>query len=221
MRKSSLVCLIAGLFLLTGAGSVSATTVNLIWTAASDPSATGIGTNAVQVSGAGVTLTLDYVVGIDANGVSSFGLDIEFDTDGGNELNILGFSEITWANAKANRNLVPIAQGLTKSVESGSAGPEGQLFGFDLFTLGLGPNNLTLAFARMVFVTTANTATDGLDIFATNERDPTATALFDNNSANIAFALPSASVGLLPEPHGIAMLGLAIGTLAAAGWRRR
>ncbi len=232
MRKSSLVCLIAGFFLLFGAFSASASTVNLIWTTSSDPSATGLGTNAVSVSsGGGVSLTLDLVIGVDAAGLGAFGADFEFDvgSEFDNELNLSSSQELSWGNAKATRTLKPLApglgkdeNGLTTSLESGTGGPEGQLFGFDLFSLGTGASNLTLAFARMVFVTTANVQTDGLDLFATLERDPFGTAFYNNSNGQIPIdiAAIAASVNLLPEPQSVAMLVLAVGMLTAAGWRR-
>lgn len=223
MRKSSLVCLIAGLFLLFGAFSASASTVNLIWVAASDGAATGIGTSTVTTV-AGTTLTLDLVIGVDAAGLGAFGADFEFDigSEFDNELNIVRAQELSWGNAKATRTLKPLGPGLASSLESDTGGPEGQLFGFDLFSLGTGASNLTLSFARMVFVTTANVATDGLDLFATLERDPLGTVFFDNsnNQIPINIAAITASVNLLPEPQSVAMLTLAVGMLTAAGWRR-
>lgn len=225
MRKSSLVCLIAVLFLLAGTFSASASTVSLRWVGSSDASATGLGTNAILVpAGGGTTLTLDLVIGADALGLSAFGLDLEFDvgTEFDDELEILSFQEFSWANAKAARTLEQFNIGITRTQESGALGPEGQLFGFEAFTIGSGPISATLSFARIVFRTNPSVATDSLDIFATNERDAFATAFFDNAGNQITFDLNDlrASVGVLPEPQSVAMLALAVGTLVAAGWRR-
>jgi hypothetical protein len=206
--------------MLVGASSASATTVQLLWTGSSDvANTTGLGTSTVGVAGPGVTLTLDLVFGIDANGLSAYGLDIEFDREPnlGNELDIVSFQEFTWANAKGTRNLTTLTNGISRTQESNGS-VEGQLFGFEAFTLGSGPNNLTLTFARMVFVT--NTVqTDGLDLFSANESDPFATIFFDNVGNVIPISTFSATVNL-PEPHSIALLALAIGTLTAAGWKR-
>jgi hypothetical protein len=225
VRKSSLVSLIAGLFLLVGVSSASASTVNLIWTGTSDPAnTTGIGTSTVGVNGSGVILTLDLLIGIDELGLSSAGLDLEFDVGLDNELDIVSFSEQSWANAKATRTLTQLSPGLSGTQES-SASEEGQLFGFETFTLGLGAQSITLTFARMVFVTTPNVSSDSLDLFATNERDPSATVFFDNNGLAVSFSnitdiTQIAAAVNLPEPQSVALLALAVGTLVAAGWRR-
>ncbi len=225
MRKLSFVAVLTALAF---SSAVSASTVTFLWVGSSQPVA-GIGTSTADVSGAvgPVTLTLDVVVGADANGVSSFGLDIEFDTDGDNELDLLSYAEITWQNAKATRNLVPIAPGLNSTQESQTGGPEGQAFGFDLFTLGSGPNNITLTFARVVFVTDPTRASTaaydpGDDIFSTNERDPSASAAFSNAGAPIPFQAGARVIGLnpVPEPGTIGLLGLGLASLAVASRRR-
>jgi hypothetical protein len=195
--------------------------VNLLWTGASDPSATGLGTSNVSVSGAGVTLTLDLVFGIDANGLSAYGMDIDFDSDGNNELDIVSFSQLSWANAKGTRSLIPLTAGLGGTQESQSGGPEGQLFGFTAFTLGSGPESITLSFARMVFVTTPAVTADGFDIFAVNERDPLATVFFDNPGNQILMPLPRASVHLIPEPASALLLGAGLAALGTAARRVR
>lgn len=220
MRKSSLIHLIAAFLMLVGASSASATTVNLLWTASSDAGATGIGTSTIGLSTAnpGVLLTLDLVIGIDAAGLSAYGLDVEFDTDLDNELDIVSFQELSWENAKATRTLGNITVGIVGSQES-TASVEGQVFGFEAFTLGTGAANLTLTFARMVFVTTGAVNSDGLDLFSSNERDPFATAFIDNAGIQLNIPAFGATVNL-PEPQSVALLVLAIGTLTAAGWKR-
>lgn len=222
MRKLTFVAVLTALAFTS---AVSATTVNLRWTGSSQ-AVLGLGTNVVDVSGAvgPVTLTLDVVIGVDAAGLGAAGLDLEFDTDGLNELDKLSSQEISWGNAKATRTLKPLAAGLASSQESQDVGPEGQLFGFDLFSLGTGASNVTITFARVVFQTSAlRAATDGSDIFSTNERDPLATVFFNNANNQIAVAQLGASVNGLnpvPEPGTIGLLGLGLASLAVASRRR-
>jgi hypothetical protein len=227
MRKLSFVAVLTALAF---GSAASATTVNLRWTGSSDGAVAGLGTNVVDVSltSGPVTLTLDLVIGIDSGGLSAFGTDIEFDNDGDNELDLLGFQEFTWANAKGTRNLTNLTVGISRTQESGNGGPEGQAFGFEAFTLGTGASSITLTFARLVFLTDASRAgaPDGFDIFSSNESDPFATIFFNNAGLNIQIAPFAAAVngnGLappIPEPGTFALLGLGLGSLAVASRRR-
>jgi opacity protein-like surface antigen len=222
MRKLSFGAVLTALAF---GSAASASTVSLRWTGASDAGVAGLGTSVVDVSGAvgPVLLTLDLVIGIDSAGLSAYGTDLEFDTDGANELDLVSFQELSWANAKATRTLGNITPGIVKTQESGSGGPEGQVFGFEAFTLGTGANNLTLTFARVVFRTSAGRAqSDGDDIFSSNERDPFATAFINNAGAQLQIAPFGAAVNgaVIPEPGTFALLGLGLGSLAVASRRR-
>ena len=223
MLLSRCVIWITALFISLNAVPASATTWSLLWVGASDPNAVGIGTSSIDVSGPGTTLTLDYVFGIDGSGVSVFGLDVEFDVGNefDDELDILSFQELSWRNAKATRRLTQLSPGIAWTQESDST-REGQLFGFEAYTLGSGPINLTLSFARMVFVTTPRVQTDGPDLFGTNERDPLATAALDNTGLLLLrFPLPTARVNLIPEPATAVLLGVGLSALAVSAQRRR
>ena len=101
MRKLSVVALIAGLSLLGVAGAAGATSVNMVWTGASSGTING---SSVAVSGtANATLTLDVQIDIDSRGLAAAFMTFDFDTDLGNELNLLSFSEVPWSrvNKKA------------------------------------------------------------------------------------------------------------------------
>jgi hypothetical protein len=196
----------------------------MIWTGASSAGfVAGLGTSDIYVSGSEpATLTLDVIAFIDANGLLALGLDLEFDRapELGDELNVLHATNLL-------RQRIPGGGGalgfppLARTQES-TADNEGQLFGFQFFTLGVGPSNATLASARAIFTTNPpNVQSDGDDIFATNESDPFATVAFDNRGQLIPFPLPRASVNLIPEPASAWLVGLGLAALGAAAARSR
>lgn len=217
--------LLAGFGLLV-ATSASAGTVSMIWANGAGGVVSGIGTTSVEVSTTAVaTLSLDVVLDIDTPNFTAGGIDIEFDTDLGNELNILSFTELGWTNAKASRSLLQITQGVVSSQES-TGGAEGQVFGLEAFTLGSGPQNTTLTFARIVFTTNpANVSTDGFDVFETSERDNSLFVQSDGPGLVIELALPgplavNGGAPPFPEPGTLGLVGLGFGLLVAAGRRR-
>ena len=218
MRKT-LVAVLASIAILGAPLAAFAGTVSLVWAAGvGGGTITGLGSSTVFVGGTAVaTLSLDIVVDVGTEGLLAGGIDIEFDTDLGDELNILSFTELGWTNAKSSRNLLNITQGIVSSLES-AGGNEGQVFGLEAFTLASGPQNTTLTFARIVFVTNpSNVATDGADVFETSERD--ATLFADLQTPTGTFPLPGPATVNLPEPASYAMIALAAGCLFGA--RRR
>lgn len=151
--------------------------------------------------------------------MSALGYDFEFDVDLGDELNLVAFAELSWANAKATRTLTQITRGISQTQESTSL-QEGQLFGFEAFTLGTGASNVTFTFARMTFATNPEQVrSDGFDLFSTNERDPFV-CQFSTIGCLEPFLPIGARVELIPEPSTITMLVVGIALLARATLRR-
>lgn len=215
LRLHAAGCALA--LVLTPIWGASATTVSFVWTGASSAGpVAGLGTSSVFVSGSDpATLTLEIQFDLDSLGLVATGVHIEFDTEPelDDELDIASYLEVPYTSPTST--LRPLAPGVFSSQESTSTA-EGQIFGLEIFTLGTGPRNITLTFARIVFTTKPlNVATDGDDIFTTNERDPGDT-LWADNSNEIHPLLIRASVNLIPEPASAALLGLGLGALAAA-----
>jgi hypothetical protein len=73
----------------------------------------------------------------------------------------------------------------------------------------------------MIFVTTPRVATDGFDLFSSNERDPFATAFIDNQGRAIDVPQLRASVNLIPEPASGLLLGASLTTLGISTRRSR
>lgn len=93
--------LISIAFTLSFIEPAQALTVSFVWRGGvSAAPISGLGTNQVVVSNADpATLTLDIEIGVGAAEVlSAASVDLEFDTDGGNELDIQSWSEFSWAD---------------------------------------------------------------------------------------------------------------------------
>ncbi len=222
--RSALLLLSASAGLLASEPSRALSASFVFRNGVSAASIAGLGTSAVAVSGAEpATLTLDLEVGIGSEGLIAIAHDIEFDLgpDFDDELDILSFSELSWESADGTHNLRPISPGLAWIQES-NAQQEGQLFGFEAFTLGSGPINVTLSFARAVFVTNPpNVQTDGDDIFTTNGNPIDCRIVFWFGGCSNELLFAAARVDLIPEPASGALLGLGLAALAAAlRWAR-
>ena len=85
-------------FLLLTPSIASSTSVSLVWQNSAGGPIDSVSGNSVTLVGSGVaTLTLDVVIDVDSRGLEAAFLTFDFDTDFGNEVNILAWEEISWA----------------------------------------------------------------------------------------------------------------------------
>ncbi len=221
MRKL-LIALTASVCFVVFSSAASATSVNLVWTAAAGGTIDPVSGNSVAVSStAAATLTLDIQMEIDSLGLAGAFLRLDFDTDLGNEVNILSWEEISWAKTNSKgittRTLAPLAAGIQSTQESTGA-QGGYVFEFDGTSLTTGPSSTTLTFARLVFSTNfANVMTDGDDIFTSGIMGCNSPSCDITDTVTFG----GASVNLVPEPSTLSLLVLSFGGLLLAGRRGR
>jgi hypothetical protein len=140
-------------------------TVTLRWSGTTGSGTTG--SSAITVSNSQPeTLTLEIVIDTHTAELNGLSLSLKYDTDGDDELDQIHRKELTWQNSKATRILGPINPYIASSQES-SATLEGQIYGFEGISLASGPTNVSLVFARIVFVTKpGHIQNDGSDVIS-------------------------------------------------------
>lgn len=205
--------------LVLSARLAAATSINLVWTGTSGSGS--IGSSSISVSATEPeTLTLEMILDVDGLGLSYLQVSVQFDRDLRDELDLLSIETLSWSNPKGPGNFIGL--GFETSQES-DATAGGEIVTFQGFTLGLGPRNTTLTFARMVFATNpSNLSNDGPDVFSLF-LTPDDRALFVTCNGVCFFDVHpefgSAEVNVIPEPLPLSLLGLGIGVLALAGRR--
>ena len=230
MRKLVFVALMASVSFLGFTSVAGATSVNLhiVGAHTNNNGIHSVAGDAITINPSGtVTITVDVQLDVDSRGTSAAFLSLLFDTDGGNELNMLSFDELAWSKTNkkgvVQANFTQLTPGIGASQES-QDGLEGQLFTFEGASTGAGPSSTTLTFARVVFETNhGKVITDGDDIFSGQfgVQD-----VFADNGTPVALNIASSvtfggiAVNLVPEPGTISLLGLGIGALVLAGRRR-
>jgi hypothetical protein len=225
MRRTVGLVTILIFFGLTGVANATSVVLTFVGAISSGQGITGLGTNELGMCCASpATLTMDIQMTVDSRGVSNAVFSIRFDSDLRNELNILSIQEIAWSNMSMSRNLSPVNPGITSSQESFTGAQEGQAFSFEGVTLGSGPRNTTLTFARIVFATNPVPLWDGPDIFA-GLFNPGVDGFFTDGGQDIGSAVfptatsVTASLGV-PEPATFSLFALGIGALTLAAGRR-
>ncbi|MFP6624269.1 MAG: PEP-CTERM sorting domain-containing protein, partial [Myxococcota bacterium] len=133
-----------------------------------------------------------------------------FDTDFGDELNLISVTELLTA---------PFAFNFTvgcQSAQESTGSQAGNVLTCEAATFGAGPSLTTVDIIDLVFLVTANVATDGSDI-ETGLFNTGIDGVFDNGASALS-VIPifgQAAVNLLPEPGtgllaGLGLLGCAL-----------
>ena len=200
----------AAVFFITAvlAFNASATSIDITFTATD-----GLGTVGSNTISAlpGDTLSATVSLTADSAGVSSYGISLLFDTDFGDELNLISVTELLTAPFSFNFNAG------CESTEESTGSQAGSVLTCEAATFGVGPSLATVAIIDLVFQVTANVESDGLDI-ETGLFNPGFDGVFDNQQSSLVASaiFGQAAVNLLvPEPGtgllvGLALLGFAL-----------
>ena len=188
--------------------NASATSIDITFTATD-----GLGTVGSNTISAlpGDTLSATVSLTADSDGVSVYGISLLFDTDFGDELNLISVTELLTAPFTFNLNV-----GCESSEES-TGSQAGNVLTCEAATFGVGPSLATVAIIDLVFQVTANVESDGFDI-ETGLFNTGFDGVFDNQQSSLAVSaiFGQAAVNLsTPEPStgllvGLGLLGFAL-----------
>lgn len=190
-----------------------AAAVSFEWTATSGSGSPG--SNFIFAA-PGDQLTLDILLTADAEGVSSYGISMEFDNDFGNELNLLEATERLPGGFQFH-----LTPGVAATVES-DALTVGRVDTFEAATFGAGPNSTTFVIGQVRFLATANLATDGSDIFA-GLFNSGIDGIFNSSGFDIGPTanFEEAGVNLVPIPAALPLFASGVAVLGFLIRRRR
>jgi len=231
MRRFACVLMVAMAGLLGFAGSASANaTLDLIWTGSTNTSAV-LGGSAIQAA-SGDTLTLAVYITAGTEGLSSYGISIEFDSALLNQLNVVGTAEyglkptVTCTPFPScffdTPTMAPFTPGVSSVIESTTSAP-GFVYTFEAGTLG---NGLLASFGafqigEIMFSVNPSVVTDGPDVLS-GFFNVGADGAYDNASQPVTMNFNSAAVdAFAPEPGTATLLCLGLVGLAVAGRRSR
>ena len=167
-RVVGITLLAAGLGL---SGTADAQEVSLVWEGTTGGGTTGGDTIDAEV---GDVLSLGIFLTTPAEGVAAYGVSLEFDQDGLNELDILTVVELEYVADLTcvpfpdcffdvgDEELMNISPGVAGTVES-APGTTGSILTFEAATLELGPVNKTIKIGEVSFQVNTPLA-DGVDI---------------------------------------------------------
>jgi len=189
------------------ATSAGATPIaELVFVASSGAGAPG--TSTIQAE-PGDLLTAEIRVTAGPEGVSAYGISLEFDVDLGDELDVVSVTELLPPGFSFS-----FTPGVARIQESAATRP-GRVLTFEGATLGLGPANRTFVIGELVLRVTDALATDGADLVL-GLWNPGVDGLFDNAGADLApsASFGSASIVALPEPASALLVALGLAALA-------
>jgi len=187
--------------------NASATTIDITFTGTDGLGV--VGSNTISAL-PGDTLSASVSISADAAGVSSYGISMLFDTDFGDELNLISVNELLTAPFTFN-----VTPGCASTQESSGA-QVGNVLTCEAGTFGAGPSLATVDIMDLVFLVTANVATDGFDM-ETGLFNSGFDGIFDNVGGPVTPTFGQAAVDLLllPEPGtgllvSLGLLGFAL-----------
>ena len=224
MRKVISVALMAALACLVGFAqdAKAGMTIDLVWNCTNTAFLSGCGSNTIEVTSNAATLnvTLDIFLRSDET-ISIASIALEFDNDGGNELNALNV--FAWGGFKITMGAFfnPLGS-LGIITESASHGATGEIKSFSAAVSN--PTVPAVAgtyhIGTAVFHLTANTTTDGADIISGIFAGVDFIANGTGQNVKFDTLFGTAAVNHIPEPGTAALLGLGLVGLILSGRRR-
>ena len=196
----------------------AAIAVELVWT-----STTGAGTTGGSSIDAapGDQLVAEIRITPDSGGVAAYAVSLEFDTDLGDELNLVSFTEFLPAGMQAS-----FSPGAVESAQESTGAQKGNVLTYESVTLSIaGPTSGTFVAGQVTFDVTANVTSDGNDVFVGpfnanadgvgNNANVIVSPVFSGAAVNQVAAVPTLSAwGMI----SMTLLLLTAGTIA---WLRR
>ena len=147
----------SAIFTLAVAADANAVTVvEFIWTATTGAGATGSANIGAQ-PGDRITGEIRIFTS-DPSGITAYAISLTFDSDFGDELDLVAVDELLPAGFTHNLNPGP------EATQESTAGLTGAIRSVEALTVGPGVSGVSFAAARLTFDVTGNVVTDGNDV---------------------------------------------------------
>ena len=205
--------------------------LDLIWESSDNPGATGVGTNAIGAA-AGDVIQLGIFMDIETGGDAAIlGISIEFDNDGGDELDLMTVTELDHTATYSctpfptcfvnfGPELSNLSSGIQSTAESEFGVGGGLAYTFEMGTTGVGPSGpISIKMGEIVFSVTSNVTNDGADVVS-GVFNIGFDGSFSNNFEEINVTFLDAEVNTLPSPSTGLMALVSLGALALVARRR-
>jgi hypothetical protein len=211
-RASRAVRSIAGLLVALGVGAPARAIPIVEIVFVSTTGAGGVGGSTI-VATPGDVLLAELRLHAGPEGVSSYGLSLQFDDDLKDEVDVLAAQERTPAGFAFS-----FSPGVVAGIEESHSARAGRVLTFEAETLGLGPADATFTIGTLELRVGAHVATDGLDI-VTGLWNPGVDGLFDNAGVSLAGVAQwgGAAIDAVPEPSSVLLISCGLAALAASG----